>query len=382
MTIQNGIFTSEAVAAGHPDKICDQISDAILDACLSVDPNSHVAIETAIKDHTLFLFGEITTDAEPDCEGIARSVLHDIGHSDSRWGLDTDRLTVIQAISKQSVEIAHGVGERELGAGDQGMMFGYATDETPTLMPAPIEFSNRLIRWHAELRKTDEFESIIGPDAKSQVSVAYENAKPNHIAAVVLSTQHSEGIELEDLRQLVREKIIEPVLGDFLRPDTVFHINPAGTFHSGGPIADSGLTGRKIIADTYGGFARHGGGAFSGKDPSKVDRSGAYAVRQIARYAVSNGWVERCEIEVSYAIGYDTPVSVDFVGDSAGDTELLHQRFREAGIDLKDILRPTSIINRLKLTRPIFRETAFGGHFGRPEFPWEQSLKSGTAAPN
>lgn len=375
MTIENGIFTSEAVAAGHPDKICDQISDAILDACLVVDPNSHVAIETAIKDHTVFLFGEITTEADPDVEGIVKSALHDIGHADAKWGLDTGRLTLIQAISKQSAEIVHGVGdEKHLGAGDQGMMFGYATNETETFMPAPIEFSNRLMRRHAEIRLSEAYKAIIGPDAKSQVSVVYEDGKPSHIGAVVFSTQHSIEIGLEDLRELVREHIIKPELTDYLRPETVFHINPAGSFHCGGPIADSGLTGRKIIADTYGGYARHGGGAFSGKDASKVDRSGAYAVRQIARHAVSQGWVDRCEIEVSYAIGYEKPVSVDFVGDSAGDSEFLHDKFREAGIDLEDILRPANIIERLTLRRPVFRKTAFGGHFGRPEFAWEQGL--------
>ncbi len=374
MTIKNGVFTSEAVSAGHPDKICDQVSDAILDACLADDPHSHVAVETAVKDHTVMLFGEITTDANPDFEEIVKSILGDIGHLDTRWGLDRERLTLIQAISKQSSEIAEGVGEKELGAGDQGMMFGYATNETSNLMPAPIDFANQLMRRHSELRKAEPLDTMIGPDAKSQVSVAYADSKPSHITAVVVSTQHSEEMGLEELRQLVREQIIEPELSVFLRPETVFHINPAGTFHSGGPIADSGLTGRKIIADTYGGFARHGGGAFSGKDASKVDRSGAYAARQIARHAVSEGWVDRCEIEVAYAIGYDKPVSVDFVGDSAGDTAYLHRKFRDVGIDLEDILRPASIIERLQLNRPVFRATASGGHFGRSEFPWEQSL--------
>ncbi len=374
MTIKNGVFTSEAVSAGHPDKICDQVSDAILDACLADDPHSHVAVETAVKDHTVMLFGEITTDANPDFEEIVKSILGDIGHLDTRWGLNRERLTLIQAISKQSSEIAEGVGAKELGAGDQGMMFGYATDETSNLMPAPIDFANQLMRRHCELRKAEPLDTMIGPDAKSQVSVAYADSKPSHITAVVLSTQHSEEMGLEELRQLVREQIIEPELSVLLRPETVFHINPAGTFHSGGPIADSGLTGRKIIADTYGGFARHGGGAFSGKDASKVDRSGAYAVRQIARHAVSEGWVDRCEIEVAYAIGYDKPVSVEFVGDSAGDTAYLHRKFRDVGIDLEDILRPASIIECLQLNRPVFRATASGGHFGRSEFPWEQSL--------
>jgi S-adenosylmethionine synthetase len=374
MTIKNGVFTSEAVSAGHPDKICDQVSDAILDACLANDPHSHVAIETAIKDHTVMVFGEITTDADPDFEEIVKSVLGDIGHLDARWGLDRERLTLIQAISKQSSEIAHGVGDKELGAGDQGMMFGYATNETSNLMPAPIDFASRLMRRHSELRQAEPLDALIGPDAKSQVSVAYADSKPSHITAVVLSTQHSEEIGLEDLRQLVREQIIEPELSLFLRPETVFHINPAGTFHSGGPIADSGLTGRKIIADTYGGFARHGGGAFSGKDASKVDRSGAYAVRQIARHAVSEGWVDRCEIEVAYAIGYEKPVSVEFVGDSAGDAAYLHRKFKDAGIDLEDILRPASIVDRLQLNRPVFRSTASGGHFGRSGFPWEENL--------
>ena len=382
------MFTSESVSEGHPDKMCDQISDAVLDACLEQDPMSRVACETAIKTGFVQLLGEITTEAYVNFDELVRKVVNDIGYDSSDKGFDGNTCAVLSAIASQSADIALGVdhaledkaGEmtdadiEHVGAGDQGMMFGYATNETLNLMPAPIDFANQLMRRHCELRKAEPLDTMIGPDAKSQVSVAYADSKPSHITAVVLSTQHSEEIDLEELRQLVREQIIEPELSVFLRPETVFHINPAGTFHSGGPIADSGLTGRKIIADTYGGFARHGGGAFSGKDASKVDRSGAYAARQIARHAVSEGWVDRCEIEVAYAIGYDKPVSVDFVGDSAGDTAYLHRKFRDAGIDLEDILRPASIIERLQLNRPVFRATASGGHFGRSEFPWEQSL--------
>lgn len=373
MTIWNGVFTSESVAAGHPDKICDQISDAILDYCLRNDADSRVAIETAIKDHTVCLLGEITSKARPDYQEIVRSVLNDIGHKSKRWGLDTERLCFVLRVSKQSPEIAQGVNRSEIGAGDQGMMFGYATDETENLMPAPIEFANRLNRRHAILRKTD-LEEQLGPDAKSQVSVVYREGKPSHVSAVVFSTQHCQQTSLEDLRKLVRKQIIGPELDAYIHKDTEFHINPAGTFHEGGPVADSGLTGRKIIADTYGGYARHGGGAFSGKDATKVDRSAAYAARQIARHAVTRGWVSRCEIQVSYAIGYDRPVSVDFVGDSENDAELLRSQFNKEGIDLCDILRPSEIIRRLNLTSPIFLKTASGGHFGRPEFSWEQEL--------
>lgn len=373
MTIRNGVFTSEAVAGGHSDKLCDQISDAVLDACLHEDPHSRVAIETAIKDHSVALFGEITSTTRPDFEAITRSVLQANGHEGARWGLDIDRLCLIQNISRQSPEISHGVGETNSGAGDQGIMFGYASDETSSLMPAPIALANGLIHRHQSLRKTGQGD-LLGPDAKSQVSVHYVDGKPSHVSAVVVSTQHSTNIGLEAVRKLVLEEIILPELGDQIRKDTAIHINPAGTFHSGGPIADAGLTGRKIIADTYGGYARHGGGAFSGKDASKVDRSAAYAARQIARHAVAEGWVARCEIQIAYAIGHERPVSVDFVGDSADDAAFLHSKFRHAGIDLTDILRPAEIIRRLDLKRPIFQQTAIGGHFGRPEFPWEQSL--------
>jgi S-adenosylmethionine synthetase len=370
MKITNGIFTSEAVSAGHPDKICDQVSDAILDACLAEDPTSRVAIEAAMKGSTVCLLGEITTTAEPDFKAIVREVLSDIGHADARWGVDVDRLNFTIDVSRQSAEIAAGVGTNELGAGDQGIMFGYATDETPSLMPAPIEHAWQLLRAHERLQQGKYF-GLLGPDAKAQVSVAYRDGRPYHISAIVLSTQHSPDLSLADLRDLIETEILRPVLGEHIRQETAIHINPAGTFHSGGPVADAGLTGRKIIADTYGGFARHGGGAFSGKDATKVDRSAAYAARQIARHAVTSGWTRTCEIQVAYAIGVEHPIAVDFVGASASEADTLRERFENAGIDLPDLLRPASIIRRLGLRKPCFRATASGGHFGQAAFAWE-----------
>lgn len=363
-------FTSESVSSGHPDKICDQISDAILDAHLEQDPSARVAIETAIKGHTLCLLGEITSNAEVDHEQVALGVLRDIGHSDGRWGLSLDNIDFVKDISLQSGEIAYGVDGEFTGAGDQGIMFGYACDQTESMMPAPIDFANRLMRRHAELRSTKGGYAL-GPDAKSQVTVSFHEGRPHFIDTVVLSTQHSDEIDLEELRRLVRAELIEPELGDYLRDDTVFHINPAGTFLSGGPVADAGLTGRKIIADTYGGYARHGGGAFSGKDPTKVDRSAAYAARQVAKHAVSKGWVRECEVQVSYAIGHALPVSIDFLNR---DDSMLQKRFERDGIDLRQILSPTDIIGRLDLRRPIYRQTASGGHFGREGLSWEKEV--------
>jgi len=373
MQTMTGLFTSESVSHGHPDKICDQISDAILDACLMADPGSRVAVEVAIKGNLLCILGELTTHARIDADAIARQVLRDIGHADGRWGLDADRIRIILELSTQSPEIGARVDAEDIGAGDQGLMFGYACRETPTLMPLPITLSHALMARHWEYRQTPEGQ-LLGPDAKAQVTVRYANGQPAGIAAVVLSSQHSADIELDRLRALLKEEIIRPVLGDNLRHNTTLHLNPAGTFVSGGPVADAGLTGRKIIVDTYGGMARHGGGAFSGKDATKVDRSAAYAARQLARDVVARGWADACEVRVAYAIGEARPVAVDFETFGTGHCISPSKRYAELGFDVADALRPAAIINRLQLRTPIFRETAALGHFGRPALPWEATL--------
>lgn len=373
MQTMTGLFTSESVSHGHPDKICDQISDAILDACLMADPGSRVAVEVAIKGNLLCILGELTTHARIDADAIARQVLRDIGHADGRWGLDADRIRIILELSTQSPEIGARVDAEDIGAGDQGLMFGYACRETPTLMPLPITLSHALMARHWEYRQTPEGQ-LLGPDAKAQVTVRYANGQPAGIAAVVLSSQHSADIELDRLRALLKEEIIRPVLGDNLRHNTTLHLNPAGTFVSGGPVADAGLTGRKIIVDTYGGMARHGGGAFSGKDATKVDRSAAYAARQLARDVVARGWADACEVRVAYAIGEARPVAVDFRTFGTGHCISPSKRYAELGFDVADALRPAAIINRLQLRTPIFRETAALGHFGRPALPWEATL--------
>ena len=373
MQTMTGLFTSESVSHGHPDKICDQISDAILDACLMADPGSRVAVEVAIKGNLLCILGELTTHARIDADAIARQVLRDIGHADGRWGLDADRIRIILELSTQSPEIGARVDAEDIGAGDQGLMFGYACRETPTLMPLPITLSHALMARHWEYRQTPEGQ-LLGPDAKAQVTVRYANGQPAGIAAVVLSSQHSADIELDRLRALLKEEIIRPVLGDDLRHNTTLHLNPAGTFVSGGPVADAGLTGRKIIVDTYGGMARHGGGAFSGKDATKVDRSAAYAARQLARDVVARGWADACEVRVAYAIGEARPVAVDFETFGTGHCISPSKLYAELGFDVADALRPAAIINRLQLRTPIFRETAVLGHFGRPALPWEATL--------
>ncbi|MFP1631954.1 methionine adenosyltransferase [Zhengella sp. ZM62] len=373
MLVQSGLFTSESVSDGHPDKICDQVSDTILDACLSQDPGSRVAIETALKGRTLCLLGEITTGAQLDLGAIARGVLCDIGHAGGHWGLDPDNLIVIEDVTLQSPEIKAGVDGLELGAGDQGIMFGFACDETDALMPLPIELAHALMRRQRELRLLPEG-ALLGPDAKSQVTVAYENGRPVGIDTVVVSTQHDAQLALADLRDLVRTSLIEPVLGDWLRPDVKIFINPAGSFVHGGPAADAGLTGRKIIVDTYGGYARHGGGAFSGKDATKVDRSAAYAARQLARDVVARGWARACEVRVAYAIGMSRPIDVRFDTFGTSDGQDPAVRYRGEGIDLFDLMRPASILRRLNLDQPAFRTTSTFGHFGRPEFSWEKAV--------
>ncbi|MCV2893722.1 methionine adenosyltransferase [Lentibacter sp. XHP0401] len=374
MQNKTGLFTSESVSHGHPDKICDQISDAILDACLSEDPSSRVAVEVAIKSNFLCILGEISTHAIINPTAIARQVLRDIGHTSGLWGVDVDQIKIVEELSKQSCEIGARVDDLDTGAGDQGLMFGYACNETPTLMPLPVTLAHAIMERHWQLRQMQTWAHLLGPDAKAQVTVRYANGQPEGVAAVVLSSQHSLDVKLEDLRVLLMEEVVKPVLGPYFQQEVILHINPAGTFISGGPVADAGLTGRKIIVDTYGGMARHGGGAFSGKDATKVDRSAAYAARQMARDVVARGWAEACEVRAAYAIGQAHPVAVDFetFGTGCGASPL--DRYRELEIDVSDALRPASIIERLQLRTPIFRQTAALGHFGRRGFPWEAAL--------
>ncbi len=372
------LFTSESVSEGHPDKIADQISDAILDEILKQDTNARVACETLVKTGMVLLAGEITTSANIDYETMVRSVVRQIGYKSTEVGFDADTCAVINAIGKQSPDIAQGVdrSEREnQGAGDQGLMFGYASNETDVLMPAPITYAHRLVRRQAEVRKNGEL-PWLRPDAKSQVTFRYQDNKPSAIDAVVLSTQHDEDIDQADLHDAVMEAIIKPVLpAEWLSKDTKYHINPTGKFVIGGPVGDCGLTGRKIIVDTYGGMARHGGGAFSGKDPSKVDRSAAYAGRYVAKNIVAAGLAQRCEIQVSYAIGVAEPtsISVDTFGTGAIDDErieaLIHEHFD---------LRPWGNITMLNLLQPIYLQTAAYGHFGRDDIdlPWERIDKA------
>ena len=370
-------FTSESVSEGHPDKISDQISDAILDAILKEDLSARVACETLVKTGMVLLAGEISTSAKIDVEPIVRNVINDIGYDDSEKGFDGHTCAVINALGQQSVDIAQGVdrdSEENQGAGDQGLMFGYASNETDVLMPAPITYAHRLVKRQAELRKSGEL-SWLRPDAKSQITFRYENDLPVGIEAVVLSTQHSSEIGLETLRKAVLEQIIKPVLpSEWINDKTQFHINPTGKFVIGGPVGDCGLTGRKIIVDTYGGMARHGGGAFSGKDPSKVDRSAAYAGRYVAKNIVAAGLAQRCEIQVSYAIGVAKPtsISINTFGTGTIDDEKLEVIVNEV-FDLS----PYGILTMLDLKRPIYRKTASYGHFGRTEaeFSWEKTDK-------
>jgi S-adenosylmethionine synthetase len=371
------IFTSESVSEGHPDKVADQISDAVVDALLAEDPHSRVACETMVKTGMVVLAGEITTEAWVDTEELVRKVVDDIGYNHCDVGFDANTCAVISAIGKQSPDIAMGVDEtanHEQGAGDQGLMFGYACNETDVLMPAPITYAHRLVKRQSEVRKAGTL-PWLRPDAKSQLSFHYENHKPVGIDAVVLSTQHDPDISEKDLHEAVMEEIIKPVLpAEWLEqcPQEKIHINPTGRFVIGGPVGDCGLTGRKIIVDTYGGMARHGGGAFSGKDPSKVDRSAAYASRYVAKNIVAAGLAERCEIQVSYAIGVAEPtsISVDTFGTGKLDDDKLVRLVREH-FDL----RPRGLITMLDLLRPIYLQTAPYGHFGRDEdsFTWERT---------
>ena len=369
------LFTSESVSEGHPDKISDQISDAILDAIIAEDPKARVACETMVKTGMVVVAGEITTSAWVDMEEIVREVVLDIGYDESGKGFDGATCSVLNAIGKQSPDIAQGVdrdSDENQGAGDQGLMFGYACTETDVLMPAPITYSHRLVQRQAEVRKNGTL-PWLRPDAKSQVTFNYESNKPVSINAVVLSSQHSPDVSLADLRDGIMEEIIKPVLpAELLSSTTQYHINPTGRFEIGGPMGDCGLTGRKIIVDTYGGSARHGGGAFSGKDPSKVDRSAAYASRYVAKNIVAAGLAERCEIQVSYAIGVAEPTSISVHTFGTGTisdakmTELIREHFD---------LTPYGILTMLDLLKPIYRQTAAYGHFGREDIDlsWERT---------
>jgi len=371
------LFTSESVSMGHPDKMCDQISDAVLDAMLAQDPRSRVACETLTTTGLVLLAGEVTTKAQVELAQLVRSVVRDIGYTSSDMGFDADTCAVQIALGKQSPDISQGVTEgeglhKEQGAGDQGLMFGYACNETAELMPAPIRFAHRLIEMHRQHFESGEIE-FLRPDAKSQVTIEYAGDEPVRITAVVLSTQHSPDIGYDALRADVIEKIIRPALpAKLLTRDTIFHVNPTGRFVVGGPMGDAGLTGRKIIVDTYGGMGRHGGGAFSGKDPSKVDRSAAYAARWVAKNLVAAGLARRCEVQLAYAIGVAEPVSirVDAFGTASCDEEKLERLVRKH-FDLT----PRGIIEGLDLLRPIYRATAYHGHFGREDagFPWERT---------
>ena len=372
------LFTSESVSEGHPDKMADQISDAILDALLKQDKKSRVACETMVKTGMVIVAGEITTEAYVDVESLVRQVVNDIGYNHSESGFDSNTCAVMNAIGGQSGDIAQGVDEaedHEQGAGDQGLMFGYATNETEVMMPAPIYYSHLLVKKQSEVRKSGKL-AWLEPDAKSQITFRYEDGKPAGIDAVVLSTQHRDTVDLKDLQEAVMEEIIKPVLpAEWCDENTKYFINPTGRFVIGGPQGDCGLTGRKIIVDTYGGMARHGGGAFSGKDPSKVDRSAAYLARYVAKNLVAAGIADRCELQLSYAIGVAEPTSISIETFGTGKiadsriVELVREHFE---------LKPKGLIQMLDLLRPIYRDTAAYGHFGReePNFSWERTDKA------
>ena len=378
MSNSSYLMTSESVGEGHPDKMADQISDAILDAIIEQDKGCRVAVETLVKTGLVVLAGEITTSAEVDYEAIARQTIKRIGYDNEALGFDDQSCKVLSAISKQSPDIAMGVDredQKQQGAGDQGLMFGYATNETKELMPATIQISHNLVKQHSEVRKSGAIEWL-RPDAKSQVTINFNNGTPDHIDTVVLSTQHDENIEMQDIHDGVLEHIIKPVLpSELVTEDTRYLINPTGNFIIGGPVGDCGLTGRKIIVDTYGGMARHGGGAFSGKDPSKVDRSAAYAARYVAKNVVAAGLADRCEIQVSYAIGVAKPTSVRI---KTFDTNKISEEQIIKLVNANFDLTPYGIMSMLDLLQPIYERTAAYGHFGRSNegFPWEEINKA------
>ena len=373
------IFTSESVSAGHPDKVCDQISDAVLDAYLAEDPNSRVACETMIKNNMVFIAGEITSTGSPDLEPVVRQTIKDIGYDNDEYGFNGDTCEFTNLVFEQSPDISQGVTEGEgenleQGAGDQGLMFGYACTETEALMPLPIDLSHRLVRQQAEVMKSNGL-SWLRPDAKSQVSAIYsdDGKTIEGLSAIVLSTQHDEDVTQDEIKEGVMENIIKPIVPqEWILDSTKIYINPTGKFVIGGPVGDCGLTGRKIIVDTYGGMARHGGGAFSGKDPSKVDRSAAYAARYVAKNIVAAGLADYCEIQVSYAIGVAEPTSISI--DTFGSGKMSEKEL-ESLVRTHFDLRPKSLINALKLKRPIYRDTAAYGHFGRSgvNFSWEKT---------
>ena len=368
-------ITSESVTEGHPDKICDRISDAVLDTLLEQDPDSRVAVECLVTTGTVIVSGEVSTEGYADVQRIARQTLKEIGYTNPEFGIDNEDAGVLVSIHEQSPDIAQGVDEKDdkdQGAGDQGMMYGFACDETPELMPLPIMLAHRLTRRLAEVRRSGEIEGI-GPDGKSQVTVEYEGDKPQRVAAVVLSTQHLESKTTEELRRDVADKVIEPICQQYMDAETKIHVNPTGRFVVGGPEGDTGLTGRKIIVDTYGGVGRHGGGAFSGKDPSKVDRSATYAARYVAKNIVAAGLASRCEVQLSYAIGVAEPVSVNV--DTFGTNTVPEERIVEL-VNQHFDLTPRGIIAQLDLKKPVYKATSAYGHFGRPEFSWENTDKA------
>ena len=370
------LFTSESVSEGHPDKIADQISDAVLDAILKQDPKARVACETYVKTGMALVGGEITTSAWVDIEELTRKTINDIGYTSSEMGFDANSCAVLNAIGKQSPDINQGVDREdplEQGAGDQGIMFGYATNEMPNLMPAAISYAHDLMRRQAEVRKNGTL-PWLRPDAKSQVTLIYQNGQIKGVDTIVLSTQHSDGIEQKVIQEAVMEEIIKPTLpAEWLTSRTKYFINPTGRFVIGGPMGDCGLTGRKIIVDTYGGAARHGGGAFSGKDPSKVDRSAAYAARYVAKNLVAAGLADKCELQISYAIGVANPTSV-YV-NTFGTEKIGHDKIVSLIKEFFD-LRPYGLIQMLDLIQPIYQKTATYGHFGRDIFPWEKTDKA------